>query len=499
MKNLILLSAVLITTFVSAQNKNNFEWPQHDVTPVFKEFTEAYNSNDLKTLELFTTKYYSEKKAKRKAIYWTKIFTEYGPLKPYKIANEKFHGLPAIWFQGTETKNWAKIVFMVNKEGTKILNGGVFKSMRPVGLLPPYKAIPAKSINKHLKGYLNNLSELEYFSGAVLVAKGNKVLFQNAYGYSNNAKNKKNNKNTSFALASTTKTFTAIAIAQLAEQGKLNFTDPLSKFITEYPKDIADQVTIHHLLTHTSGLEFDDYDPFYYETLKAKNVSELLKIQLKHIDHMNDDRRENFQVLNKFDYSNDNYILLGAIIERITGMTYADYIEKNIFKPTSMSHSIVANNKLATYKNKATAYSYNNKDMEFQLGDRREAIGSAVCNIIMPAGGIHSNVKDLYHYFKAINEHQLINVKTKELLFKKHTIKVSSEADQNHIHYGYGFMTNQNGKAISVGHNGVDYGVGSRFDYYPAQDMYVIVLSNYGGMAGSNVADHIRDIIEPND
>jgi len=499
MRNLILLLVVLITTFATAQNKNDFDWPNHEVTPVFKDFTEAYNSNDLKTLEQFTTKYYSEKKAKRKAIYWTKIFTEYGPLTPYKIANEKFHGLPAIWFHGTETKNWAKIVFMVNKESTKILNGGVFKSMRPVGLLPPYKAIPSQSMNKHLKRYLDNLSESDYFSGAVLVAKGNKILFQKAYGYSNKAKHKKNRKNTSFALASTTKTFTAIAIAQLTEQGKLNFMDPLSKFIPEYPKDIADKVTIHHLLTHTSGLEFDDYDPFYYETLKAKNISELLKIQLKYINHMNDDRRENFKVLNKFDYSNDNYILLGAIIERITGMTYANYIEKNIFKPTGMSHSIVDNNKLTTYKNKATAYSHNNKDMEFQLGDRHEAIGSAVCNIIMPAGGIHSNVNDLYKYFKAINKHQLINAQTKELLFKKHTTRASSEGAQNHIYYGYGFMQTQNGKAISLGHGGVDYGIGSRFDYYPAQDMYVIVLSNYGGMASSNVADHIRDIIEPND
>ncbi|WBX72482.1 serine hydrolase domain-containing protein [Tenacibaculum retecalamus] len=300
-------------------------------------------------------------------------------------------------------------------------------------------------------------------------------------------------------MGSTTKTFTAIAIAQLAEQGKLNFTDPLSKFITEYPKDIADKVTIHDLLTHTSGLEFDDYDPFYYETKKAKSISEMLAIQLKYIDHMNNKRRKNFTVLGKFDYSNDNYILLGAIIERITGIPYAEYIENNIFKPANMSHAIVDNNKLSTYKNKANGYSHNNAEMRFQLGERRKVIGSAVCDIIMPAGGIRASVKDLYHYFKAINQQKIINKKTKEILLKKHTIKRSSEEAQTHIHYGYGFMTNQNGKAISVGHNGVDYGVGSRFEYYPKQDMYVIVLSNYGGMAGSNVADHIRDLIEPND
>ena len=225
----------------------------------------------------------------------------------------------------------------------------------------------------------------------------------------------------------------------------------------------------------------------------------MLALQLKYMDHMNNKRRKNFTVLGKFDYSNDNYVLLGAIIERITGISYAKFIENNIFKPAKMSHAIVDNNILSTYKNKAKGYSYNNVDMRFQLGERREAIGSAVCDIIMPAGGIHASVKDLYRYFKAINQQKIINKETKEIIFKKHTTRMSSDAAQTHVYYGYGFMSSQNGKAISIGHGGVDYGVGSRFEYYPKQDIYVIVLSNYGGMAGSNVADHIKDLIEPND
>lgn len=499
MKKLILLIIILTTTVSKSQNNNHFEWPAHAVTPVFKAFLEAYNANDFTAISTFTEKFYPEKNAKSRAIYWTKIFTEYGILEPYKVADEKFRGQPAIWFQGRDTKNWAKIVLMLNEDSTKIANGGVFKAMRPVGTLPPYKTMPITEMKKYLNEYLDNLSELDLFSGNVLVAKGNEILFEKSSGYRNKAENKKNNINTTFGIGSTTKTFTAVAIAQLVEHGKLKFTDPLSKFIPEYPKDIADQVTIHDLLTHTSGLEFDDYDPFYYETQKAKSISELLAIQLKYIDHMNEDRRTNFSVLGKFDYSNDNYILLGAIIERITGTSYAEYIEDNIFEPAHMSHSIADNGKLSNYKNKAIGYSHNNADMEFQLGERQEAIGSAVCDIIMPAGGIHASVKDLYRYFKAINQYKIINKETKEIIFKKHTIKMSSESTQTHIHYGYGFMTNQNGKAISVGHNGVDYGVGSRFEYYPEQDIYVIVLSNYGGMSGSNVADHLRDLIEPND
>ena len=496
MKNSIILLFVFLTTTASAQD--NFKWPDHEVSPVFIEFLDAYNSNNFDSLSFFTDKYYPKDKSNQQAMYWAKIHSEYGTLIPFKIADEKFHGLPAIWFQGTDTKSWAKIVLMLNDDKTQIANGGVFKSMRPVGILPPYEAMQEKDMKNYLKGYVGNLSEQDLFSGSILVAQGDKVLFQKAYGFRNKEKKKKNKTKTAFGIASTTKTFTAIAIAQLAEQGKINFSDPLSKFIDEYPKDIADQVTIHHLLTHTSGLEFDDYDPFYYETLEAKSIDEMLKIQLKYIENMNENRRKDFTVLNKFDYSNDNFILLGAIIERITGGTYAEYIENNILKASHMSHTIVTNETLLNYKNRATAYSHNNNEMEFQLGDRRKVNGSAVCNIIMPAGGIHASAKDLYRYFKGINQQQLISSESHEILFTKHAVRSISESEKTFIHYGYGFMLNQNGDAYSVGHGGVDYGVGSRFEYYPEQDIYVIVLSNYGSMAGNNIADHIRDLIEPN-
>ncbi|NQY65733.1 MAG: serine hydrolase [Alteromonadaceae bacterium] len=102
--------------------------------------------------------------------------------------------------------------------------------------------------------------------------------------------------------------------------------------------------------------------------------------------------------------------------------------------------------------------------MQFQLGPRREVIGSLVANIIMPAGALRASVTDLYAYFKAINQHKIINKESKDLMFSKHATKVSSESMQYHIHYGYGFMLTQTGQAKSVGHGGVDLGVGSNFE-----------------------------------
>jgi len=495
------ISLILLTIFVSLSShaKQEINWPDSLSTPIFKAFLTAYNANDPEVLSEFSKKYYPEKKAKNKVIYWRKVFSEYGKLSAFKVADAKFRGLPAIWLNGEKSKSWIKMVIMTNKDGSKIKNAGIFRGMRPVGVLPPYQAMSAKNMPEYLSNYLTELVNEDLFSGSVLVAKGNNILFQQAYGYSDKKNKQKNTISTAFGLASTTKNFTAVAIAQLVEQGKLKYTDTLSQHINEYPKDIAEQVTIHHLLTHTSGLEFDDYDPFYYESKKAKNIEQLLAIQLKYIEHMNDERRKDFKVLNRFDYTNDGFILLGAIIERVSGLSYAQYIEKNIFNLANMKQSIADNNKLTTYKNKAIGYSHSNEDMRFELGGRKAVTGSAVIDIIMPAGGTYASTGDLYKYFKALNQGKLLSQDTFSLMQKKHAVKGEMLTEQNNIYYGYGLFLTEHGKAKSIGHNGVDWGVGSRFEYYPEQDIYVIVLSNYGGIAGSNVADHIKDLIEPND
>ena len=154
-------------------------------------------------------------------------------------------------------------------------------------------------------------------------------------------------------------------------------------------------------------------------------------------------------------------------------------------------------NQINQSSNKAIGYSHYDKDMNFQIGKRHQADPYRY-SMVGPAGGIHASIEDLYTYFKAINSHSLISQPTKELMFTPHVKQYAIEGLDTESKYGYGFTINRSGKANTVGHDGVDSGFGSRFAYYPEQDMYVIVLSNYGSMAGSNVADHIRDLIEPN-
>jgi CubicO group peptidase (beta-lactamase class C family) len=462
------------------QKTSAFLWPDHEITPIYKAFLKAYNTNDKEILEAFTKTYYKEDFEKN-AAYWPSVFADYGQIEPFMVDDSETgdHRL-AIWSQAKESKAWVMILLRLNEDNTKIIGKSVWRGMRPPGTLPDYSHLSGEEQISYLRDYLDKLESLDRFSGTVLIAKGDSILLEQAYGDRNKESNLKNNLNTSFNIASTSKTFTALAIAKLEEAGKLAYTDKLSKFIPEYPKDIADQVSIHHLLTHTSGIELDDYHLFNIDAKKARNVEDLVQAQIIHIDSLNEGRRKDFKVLNKFDYSNENFSLLGVIIERVSGMSYAAYIEQNIFEPLQMEHSFIDMLKLKEEQNIASGYSFRNSDYVFVGGQRQE--NDKMSGVFLnPAGGVYSSVGDLHTYFEAINNHKLISEKTKELMFKKHT-KI----------YGYGFRLWDE----YVGHNGTYRGVGSQFSYIPDSDHYIIVLSNYGAMAGAVVHDHIYDVIK---
>jgi len=493
-KTLLILFTFFLASCASGQETKNFEWPENEITPIFKEFVKAYNTNDLKKLEAFTRKHY-EKDFVKAAAYWPSVYADYGQIEAFRVS-EKWtrKNRLAIWLQGKQTKAWVMIMLVMNTDNTKIIGKSVLRGGRPSGNLPPYSPVSSKEIKPYLKKYLKGLDKVDFFSGSVLVAKGNTILFEGTYGESNKKNNTKNNANTSLNLASVTKTFTAVAIAKLAEQGKLKFTDPISTFISEYPKDIADQVTIHHLLTHTSGIELDDYKPFNEENDKAKNLEEMLKAQVTHIDSLNEGRRKNFKVLNKYDYSNEEFTLLGIIIERASGMSYEKCIEQNIFNPLNMKNSFADIQKVSNHQNIAIGYTYKDTESNFIGGTRHENGGRG--SFLGPAGGLYSTTRDLYTYFKAINNHTIVNKKTQELLHKKHAEIYIGEGES--YHYGYGFSVSQEGKTKTIGHRGTYPGVGGYFYYYPETDHYVIVLSNYGQSSSGAVGSHIQSLIESN-
>ena len=185
---------------------------------------------------------------------------------------------------------------------------------------------------QELGRFLEQLVAKDEFSGSVLVAKERHLLFKKGYGLANWDFNIPNHAETKFHLASLSKVFTSVAVAQLAEQGALSFHDPVSLYLTDYPRDIAEKVTIHHLLTHTSGMG-DCFTEQFWSTPREhfRTVQDWLPLF--------SDLPLAFQPGERWSYSNAGFVVLGAVIERVSKQSYFDYLRDYIYKPAMMSNT----------------------------------------------------------------------------------------------------------------------------------------------------------------
>ncbi|RYE47083.1 MAG: class A beta-lactamase-related serine hydrolase, partial [Sphingobacteriales bacterium] len=178
---------------------------------------------------------------------------------------------------------------------------------------------------------VNQYFENSEFNGTVLVAKRGEILLNKGYGYSNAEKKTANAAHTVFGIASITKTFTSALILKLQEAGKLSVQDPLSKFDPDFPN--GNKITVHHLLTHTSGLSDYINDPAFRKTDQSKEQT------LSAMMGFFKNKPLDFEPGTKFRYSNSGYTMLGYIIEKVTGKSYASALQQLVFKPLGMENT----------------------------------------------------------------------------------------------------------------------------------------------------------------
>ena len=336
--------------------------------------------------------------------------------------------------------------------------------------------------------FMDKLAAVDAFAGTVLVAKDDKPIFKRAYGLASKAYNFSMRIDTKLNLASTTKIFTAVAVFQLIEQGKLSLSDTVSKILPDYPnKKVADKITIHHLLSHSSGL--GDYHGAKY--ICSKNVLR----QVRDYFPLFVDEPLSFEPGEKMQYSNAGYVILGAIIEKVSGENYFDYVRRHIFEPSGMKSTGFFETDIDT-PNLATGYTnFEDKGedyFEFHLGQRRNtslysgAKGSS-------QGGAFSTAEDMLRFSIALHSNKLITAKSLDLMTNpKYFFRKYASGD---VYYGYGFeLENIDGKRV-FGHGGGDLGISSGIRWYPDSGNYTfIVLSNYdrGGIVAN---DKIQDLI----
>ncbi|WP_459211829.1 serine hydrolase domain-containing protein [Aquimarina rhabdastrellae] len=291
---------------------------------------------------------------------------------------------------------------------------------------------------------------------AILVAKKGEIIYNKAIGMSDLELDISLAPKHVFKIGSITKQFTAVSILMLQEQQKLNVIDVITKYLPDYP--IQDKnITIHQLLTHTSGIK--NYTRLNMDSIQHKDLSPLALIDFFK------NEPTNFDPGQRYSYSNSGYVILGYIIEKVSGQSYEDFIEEHIFKKLGMSNSYYTNN-YEIIKNKTKGYLKRDKNTYIHPPHFSHTIPYA-------AGSLLSTVEDLYTWQKAITNHTLLSPSSTQQAFTNYTTTTGTP-----IHYGYGWHINEINGSTTIEHSGGIFGFISNAIYLPQEDVYVAMLSN---------------------
>ena len=344
---------------------------------------------------------------------------------------------------------------------------------------PPTAAtvVPASDAERVrlLDEFVSALAKADVFSGAVLLAKDGTILLAKAWGEANKDFGVPNRVDTKFNLGSMNKMFTAVAIAQLVEAGKLSFDDSLAKFLPDFPTpEAARKIRIKHLLSHTAGLGSYFNDEFMAASRERfRTVDEMMT--LAQGDSMA------FEPGTRWSYSNTGMLVLGKVIEVVAGVDYFTYIRSHISEPAGMVNSDAYELDLVN-PNLAVGY-----EKEF-LDDGTIRFRNNVFRHVMrggPAGGGYSTVEDLLRFAEALRGGKLVGPETVRLL-------TTPKPELSSPRYGYGFSTPPDGGP--VGHSGGFDGISSNLDMYLESGYVAVVMSNYGG-GSSPVSARMRELI----
>ena len=294
-------------------------------------------------------------------------------------------------------------------------------------LLSP--TLESESLSSKIDKTLNLLTKRDAFTGAVLVARNGEVLFSQGYGLADRDQDLPNTPQTKYRLGSITKQFTAMAILMLQAQGKLTVQDPVCRYISECP-EMWQGITIHQLLTHTSGIPDFTGLPDYEITRSMPSSPLQTMARFK-------DRPMDFKPGEKWSYSNSNYIVLGYIIETASGRSYETFLQKNIFESVQM---------------KNTGYDHNDGSLArgyTGFYDHWDNADYVDMTIPYAAGGLYSTIEDLYRWDQVLYTEQLVSRDLLQLMFTP-----QANIPTTGLSYGYGWVIGEMNNHQAVSHGG---------------------------------------------
>lgn len=312
------------------------------------------------------------------------------------------------------------------------------------------------------------------FNGSALVAENGRVIYEKGFGYANIEWDIPNTPDTKFRIGSITKQFTSMLIMQLVEQGKIKLDGRITYYLPYYRKETGDKVTIHHLLTHTSGIPSYTSLPTFGKTNKMPYKPDEFVQQFCSGDL-------EFTPGTQFKYNNSGYFILGAIIEKLTGKSYEDALKQNILEPLGMTNTGY-DLSAPIIKNRASGYTKTLSGFS----------NAEYLDMSQPyaAGSMYSTVRDLYKWEMALYTDKLLSEKYKQMIFTP-----------NLEHYGYGWFITKKGfkgskDSITIVHHGGGInGFRAAKIRVPSEKHLVVLLTNAPTAGLDDLADGIVNIL----
>ena len=329
----------------------------------------------------------------------------------------------------------------------------VFSTIALVGMLACVRAQSATPVNDAridamMSRYAGNVA-----GASLIVVKDGKAVVRRGFGYANLEEHTKAGPETNYRLASVTKQFTAASILLLKQDGKLELSDPIRKYLPELPAS-DEKITIENLLTHTSGLV--DYEDLIPSTQTAQiDDNDVLRM-------IASQGRLYFQPGSAHRYSNGGYVLLGLIVQRVSGMDLADFMKQRIFQPLGMNHTLLYEHHRGP-KPANRAYGYSLIDGKWTRTDQ------SVTSATRGDGGIYSNIEDFAKWDAALYTDKLLDADSRKLAFTPKDPIADPDTD-----YGFGWRLSGD----TEWHSGESQGFRNVIIRWPKQHVTVVILSN---------------------
>jgi CubicO group peptidase (beta-lactamase class C family) len=328
-------------------------------------------------------------------------------------------------------------------------------------------------LRSKIEGYLEARSRDNGFSGSVLVARDGVPIFRGGYGMANLEHDVPNTPGTKFRLGSITKQFTAAAVLILREWAMLDVRETIKEYLPDCP-EAWDEVTIHHLLTHTSGIPSYTDLPGYERTKRDPTTLDALIARVR-------EKPLEFRPGERFAYSNSGYAVLGRIIEEVSGKPYGAFLAANLFEPLGMGDTGY-DDPAQVLKRRASGYT------------RRtgKTVNADYIDMSIPhaAGALYSTVDDLLKWDRALATDQLLSRKSREAMFTP-----SRNRSDSGPGYGYGWLIVRAFGRPMVAHGGGIDGFACDFRRFPDDRVCVVVLSNVEGAAVEKIGNDLSVLV----